>query len=85
VSRWDDLRDTLERLHAWPGLYTFKFVVPAARIEDVRERAPDLPFSERRSESGRWVSLTATVRAGSVDEIVDVYRALEGIDGLVSL
>jgi putative lipoic acid-binding regulatory protein len=75
----------LERLHAWPGLYTFKFIVPASKIEAVRAAAPDLPFRERRSENGRFVSLTATVRAASAEEVVDVYRAVEGITGLVSL
>ena len=85
TERWVQLRETLERLHAWPGLYTFKFVVPAAKIDDVLRAAPALSFSERSSKNGRFVSLTATVRAASAEEVVDVYRSLDGIDGLVSL
>jgi len=83
--RWSRLRETLERLHAWPGAYTFKFIVPAGRVETVRAAAPDLAFAERRTPGGRWVSLSATIRAGSPDEVVAVYRALDGIEGLVSL
>ena len=84
-DRWAKLRETLERPHTWPATYTFKFIVPAGRLKTVREAAPDLPFAERRSENGRYVSLTATVRAGTPDEIVAVYRAVDGIEGLVSL
>ena len=84
-DRWGRLRETLERLHAWPGPYTFKFVVPRARVSDVREAVSDLDFTERASSNGRYVSLSATVQVGAVDEVVDVYRALEGIPGVVSL
>lgn len=84
-DRWTRLRETLERLHTWPAAYTFKFIVPAGRLARVREAAPDLPFAERRSENGRYVSLTATVRAATPDEVVAVYRAVDGIEGLVSL
>ena len=84
-DRWEQLRETLERLHAWPGPYTFKFVLPSARVADVREAVPGLPFAERASQNGRYVSLSATVQAGVVDEILDVYRAIDGIPGVVSL
>jgi putative lipoic acid-binding regulatory protein len=84
-DRWKRLRETLDRLHAWPGPYTFKFVVPSARVPEVREAVCDLAFTERSSSNGRYVSLTATVQAGAVDEILDVYRAIEDIPGVVSL
>ena len=84
-DRWGQLRETLDRLHAWPGPYTFKFVVPSARVAEVREAAGDLPFTERASSNGRYVSLSATVQIGVVDEVLDVYRAIDGIPGVVSL
>jgi putative lipoic acid-binding regulatory protein len=84
-DRWGRLRETLDRLHVWPGPYTFKFVVPSARVPEVRDAASDLRFTERASSNGRYVSLTATVQIGAVDEVLDVYRAIEGIPGVVSL
>ena len=84
-DRWGRLRETLDRLHAWPGPYTFKFVVPSARVPEVRQAARDLPFTERVSSNGRYVSLSATVQIGAVEEVLDVYRAIDGIPGVVSL
>ena len=84
-ERWERLRDTLERLHVWPGPYTFKFVVPRARVAEVREVLQEVAFAERAPKTGRYVSLSATVQIGAVDEVLAVYRAIEGIPGVVSL
>ena len=84
-ERWSGLKRTLDRLHDWPGLYTFKFVLPTIQLGRVLEAAADCPFSTRYSKSGRFVSLSATMRMESSDEVVAVYRALEGIPGLMSL
>ena len=82
---WAKLEDTLERLHVWPGLYTFKFVVPTARLAETLEALGGRPFSTRYSENGRWVSLSATLMMESAAEVVGVYRAVEDIPELISL
>ena len=84
-DRWAGLKSTLDRLHDWPGLYTFKFVVPTIQLGRVLEAAADCPFSTRYSKNGRFVSLSATMRMESSEDVVAVYRALEGIPDLMSL
>ena len=55
-DRWGRLRETLERLHAWPGPYTFKFVVPRARVSDVREAGVHRAMWDGRDATGQKVS-----------------------------
>lgn len=80
-------RSFIERLdehHRWPGPYMFKFIVPAARIGELRQVAPG-DHSERPSKGGKYISLTARAQMASAAEVWGVYEQAAHIEGLLSL
>ena len=81
----DSFRDKLENEYEWPALYTFKFIVPQDKIEDVRKLFANHDISERKSSKGSYISLTSRIMAESSDHIIDIYVAANEIEGIIAL
>lgn len=82
----DTFREKLDRFYAWPSLYTFTFIVPSERRDDLKQLFPlHTTASERSSEKGKYVSLTYQMMMPSSHSVIDVYRKASVIDGLVAL
>lgn len=79
------LRDRLEQQGAWPAAYTFKFVVPAASRTLAIELLGDPQPGERPSRNGRYVGLTSRRTMADADAVIEVYRALAAVPGIISL
>lgn len=80
-----DFKTRLDTYYDWPVVYTFKFVVPSAQVESLLSLIDDAEISQRPSRKGNYVAITADRRVSSSDEVLDVYRKVEGIEGLISL
>lgn len=80
-----DFRDVLEQTHTFPGLYTFRFVVPQARFADVQRLFPDTELQTRLSRTGKYISVSARVTVPSADAVIALYAQAATIDGIVSL
>jgi hypothetical protein len=79
-------REKLDRFYAWPSLYTFKFIVPSERRNDLKQLFPlHTTSKERSSEKGKYISLTYQMMMPSSDSVIDVYKKASVIDGLVAL
>jgi len=82
----ENFKQTLDQTHAWPCQYMFKFIVPAYRKNEVLELfQEDDAISTRVSRNGQYISVTAKCRMHSSDEVIAVYEAASGIQGIVSL
>lgn len=79
------LRERLEQQGSWPAVYTFKFVVPVASRALAIELLGDPQPGERPSRNGRYVGLTSRRTMSDPDAVVDVYRALAAVPGIISL
>ena len=80
-----EMKDLLDAHHKWPAPYTFKFIVPAEKIDAVRALFQDDPREERPSSNGRYVSLTVARSMASSDAVLAVYDEAAKIPGLIAL
>ncbi|MEJ2004341.1 MAG: DUF493 family protein [Cyclobacteriaceae bacterium] len=81
----ESFRRQLENEYEWPALYTFKFIVPKERIDDVRALFVKHDTSERESSKGAYISLTSRVMAESSEHIIDIYIRANEIEGIIAL
>ncbi len=83
------LREELNNHHQWPTRYMFKFILPneERRVDELRRRFEDLDYDFKRSFSrnGKYVSLTFITEMTSAEAIIDRYRKVEDIEGLIAL
>lgn len=86
--------ELLESGHEFPGPYLFKVIGrPAddfvrrtvAAVRAALDRLDDPPYTIRESRGGRHVALTLEVPVASAREVLDVYRRVQELDGLVML
>ena len=82
------LKLKLDELHTWPDLYMFKFIIPLneekkAKVVSTFSDAAKITFKE--SSKGTFISITVVERCLSGDYVIDKYRNLQGIEGLISL
>jgi Protein of unknown function (DUF493). len=78
-------REKLDKHHAWPALYTFKFIVPKGKEEDVKKLFPNHLSSERQSKNGNYSSITFQMMAQSSESVIEVYVAASSIEGIIAL
>lgn len=82
---YDSLKEKLDQQYSWPMLYMFKFIVPEANQEQVVDMFKKHELSTRKSKNGNYVSLTAQIFMRSSQEVIDVYKKVSSIEGLIAL
>jgi putative lipoic acid-binding regulatory protein len=84
----------LENTHTFPGPYTFKVIGLAERgfvaravaaVRDELAREVDPPYRVRETASGRHVAVTVEPEVQTAQQVLDIYRRLKVITGLVLL
>lgn len=81
----DKFKETLDEHHEWPCDYTFKFIVPAKSLAELKSMLEGIPHTEKDSKTGKYTSVTVIINASCADEIVTLYQKAATIDGLISL
>lgn len=85
-EKWyQDFKEKLDGYYTWPAPYTFKFIVPKGREEEVRALFPLHLATERESSRGRYTSLTFVMPMSSSDAVVAVYQKASVVEGLIAL
>lgn len=82
---FESFREKLDSQHDWPAPYTYKFIVPKGKEEEVKALFPGHDLVTKPSSKGNYLSLTARVKVDSSDEIIAVYKKAGEIPGLISL
>lgn len=82
---WSDFRELLDDQNEWPSEYVFKFIVPSSGLDDVKQALGVDEVTTRESSRGRYVSVTARMQMESSEEVVQVYKSVRGIEGVISL
>lgn len=85
-DRFNDFQAKLDAIHDWPDTYTFKFIVPKNQVQAVCDlfEARDT-VTTRPSRKGNYISVTAQTRATCSEEVISIYQAAAGIEGIISL
>jgi len=85
---YENLRKRLHDTTSWPSVYMFKFILPndnqkMALLRKIFEE--DSRIFEKSSSKGNYVSLTVKMVMLSPDEVIDRYRQVAKIDGVMML
>jgi hypothetical protein len=86
-DQFQKLKETLNKELNWPTIYMFKFIVPAdnRRIALVESKFSDEAIiTKKESTSGKYISITIKEVMLTADSIVDKYKEMDGIEGLMS-
>lgn len=78
-------KEKLDEAHAWPVLYTFKFIVPKGKEDEVRQLFIQHPPTERVSQKGNYTSFTVQMMMRSSDAVIKVYLQAAAIEGIMAL
>ncbi|MBK9177843.1 MAG: DUF493 family protein [Flavobacteriales bacterium] len=82
------LRQSLDKVHAWPSLYMFKFILEpdADRLEKVMALLnPESEVLRKYSAGGKYLSLTVKEVMMSAEDVVARYDRAAGIPGVIVL
>ena len=83
------LKSQLEGDTSWPALYLYKFIVPAS-LEKIAEieaifNGTNAEISTRESSKGTYTSLSIKVKMDSPDAVIQKYKEVSKIEGVISL
>ena len=86
---YERLKVELDMSNTWPAEYLFKFIVPTENdnIERV-ESAFDCMgavIKTTKSKTGKFTSISVDVQVKDAQEIIDKYKEVATIKGIVSL
>lgn len=82
-----NLKEKLESVEKFPGLYHFKFIITGGldKIEDLRKVLPNDEFIEQPSKTGKYVSITVKKQVQNADEVIAIYKQTATIKGIMTL
>ena len=83
------LREQLWENTQWPSNYLYKFIVPTDeekitaihRIFDTEGAV----IESKKSKKGTYTSVSITVRLENPDEVIEKYKEVSVIEGIISL
>ena len=81
----ESFREKLDKEYEWPSLYTFKFIVPENKADEIRSLFQNHDISEKPSSKGKYISITSKVMVQSSDKIIEVYLEASKVEGVISL
>jgi putative lipoic acid-binding regulatory protein len=81
----ESLREKLDQHYAWPALYTFKFVVPKGKEQEVTSLFPQHTATLRASKNGNYSSITLQMMMPSSQAVISVYEAAATVEGIIAL
>jgi hypothetical protein len=84
-SNWTSLREKLDQHYIWPSLYTFKFIVPKEKVEEIKRLFPKHESKEKQSKNGNYISVTLQMMMPGSEEVIKVYHLASGVEGLIAL
>ncbi len=85
------LKSQLEELTVFPTLYLYKFIVPTEendnKVQAVSDQFDNLgaTIKTKKSKNGKYTSLSIEVKMNSADDIIEKYKEVTKIEGIISL
>ena len=83
------LREELLINSPWPSDYLYKFIVPTdsqkiAQIQKIFDNTGAV-IESKKSRKGKYTSLSITVNLKSPDEVIEKYKEVGEVEGVISL
>lgn len=83
------LKSQLEDTSTWPSIYLYKFIVPTDalkinQIEKVFDNTGAV-IESKKSKKGKYTSLSVTVNLKNADAVIEKYKEVGEVEGVISL
>jgi len=85
LKKWENFKNLLDEKYNWPANYLFKFIIPFPANTIIEERLKDFKLKKKFSKNGKYISISFTKECQNSDEIIEIYKNLEDIEGLMAL
>lgn len=86
---YERLREQLWENTNWPSNYLYKFIVPTddQKIKDVHTifNNTGAVIESKQSKNGNYTSISVTVNLKNPDEVIEKYKEVSVIEGIISL
>lgn len=79
------LKELLDESQTFPCPYTFKFIVPHEKVDELKAIIRRGDFDLKPSRTGKYIAVTVTLEMKSSDEIIQLYKAVAIVEGVISL
>lgn len=83
------LKSQLLDTSTWPSDYLYKFIVPtdASKIKEIEEifNNTGAVVETRQSKKGTYTSISVTVNLKNPDAVIEKYKAVGLIEGVIAL
>ena len=83
------LKKSLKKDTTWPSVYLYKFIVPASaeKITQIEAIFKDTnaEITTRDSSKGTYTSLSIKVTMKSPDAVIEKYKKVSKVEGVISL
>lgn len=83
-KKFGKLKEQLEKVE-WPEVYLFKFIVPSDKVDQIKPLFQEGEMSTRKSRKGNYVSVSIKMVMFSADHVMDRYKSVQHIEGIISL
>jgi hypothetical protein len=87
-EQFDKFRQQLNKEKEWPIIYMFKFIIPSdnRKIALVESKFSDeATITQKESSNGKYISITIKEVMLSADSIIEKYKEMDGIEGLMAI
>ena len=81
----NQFREKLDQHYSWPALYTFKFIVPKGKEDDLKRLFASHHLTEKKSGKGNFISFTFQMMANSSDRVIEIYQLASDVEGIIAL
>lgn len=83
------LKVELMNSQSWPSDYLYKFIVPTdpekiERIQRIFDNTGAV-IESRQSRKGKYTSISITVNLNGPDDVIDKYKEVGEVEGVISL
>ncbi|MBP3943139.1 DUF493 domain-containing protein [Sphingobacteriaceae bacterium WQ 2009] len=82
-------KERLEDIETFPSDYTFKFIIPGAgeHQAEIKKIFPEdkTKYTNKESKTGKYLSLTVVTYLENADAVVDYYKQVSAIKGVIML
>uniref|UniRef100_UPI00404B2B9D DUF493 family protein n=1 Tax=Flavobacterium sp. TaxID=239 RepID=UPI00404B2B9D len=83
------LKDELSNTSLWPSIYLYKFIVPTdpIKVETIENAFNNLGavIKTSKSKTGKFTSISINVRMESPDHVIEKYKEVSNVEGIISL
>ncbi len=79
------LKMVMDETVEFPTEYMFKFIVPVAVVHQLLALLDGMDIDERASSGGKYISVSAKKVFNNSDEIMNVYKSVGVVKGIISL